>query len=218
MSKVAAGGGTRADKARQTRRRMLEAARKLFIERGYGATTMQDIADRAGVAVQTIYFTFGNKRTVLKELADLTIAGDDAPVATMDRPWFRAALAADTADAQLRALVDGAGDILGRIAPIAEVLRTAAAIDPEAAGRRQDDDTDPRHVVYTTAARAMANKPDTRPQVSAEHIADVLFAILSPELYLVLVRDRGWTPEQWARWAYDTLRLQMTRNDRGDLA
>jgi AcrR family transcriptional regulator len=204
------GGGTRADKARQTRRRMLEAARELFVEHGYGATTMQDIADRAGVAVQTIYFTFGNKRTVLKELADLTIAGDDAPVATMDRPWFRAALAADTADAQLRALVDGAGDILGRIAPIAEVLRTAAATDPEIAGRWQRGDADPRHTVYATAARALVTKPDARPGVSVEHIADVLFAVLSPELYLVLVRDRGWTPERWARWAYDTLCPQVT--------
>jgi AcrR family transcriptional regulator len=213
MTKAAAGGGTRADKARQTRRRMLAAARELFIEHGYGATTMQDIADRAGVAVQTLYFTFGNKRTVLKELADITIAGDDAPVATMDRPWFRAALAADTADAQLRALVDGAGDILGRIAPIAEVLRTAVTIDPEIAGLwREDDDTDPRHVVYATAARAMVTKPDARPEVTAEHLADVLFAILSPELYLVLVRDRGWTPGRWARWAYDTLRPQVTRN------
>jgi AcrR family transcriptional regulator len=87
----------------------LEAARDLFVDHGYGATNLQDVAERAGVAVQTIYFVFGNKRSVLKELVDMTIAGDDEPVATMSRPWFRAAMAADTADAQLRAHIAGPG-------------------------------------------------------------------------------------------------------------
>src|SRR6266545_2689016 len=93
-------GSRRADKAKETRRRMLQAAGELFAEHGYGATTLQEVAARAGVAVQTIYFTFGNKRTLLKELVDVTIAGDVEPVATMERPWFREALAATTADAQ----------------------------------------------------------------------------------------------------------------------
>src|SRR3954454_21499481 len=87
-------------KPKETRRRMLEAARDLFVERGYGATALQEIADRAGVAVQTIYFTFGNKRALLKELAAVSIAGDDEPIATMDRQWFREVLAAETAGAQ----------------------------------------------------------------------------------------------------------------------
>jgi AcrR family transcriptional regulator len=202
------GSGKQADKARQTRRRMLEAARELFVQRGYGATTLQDIADRAGVAVQTIYFTFGNKRTVLKELGDITIAGDDAPVATMDRPWFRDALAAETADAQLRALVHGARSILERIAPLTEVFRTAATTDPQIATLWQQDNTDPRYTVYATAAQALATKPDARRQ-SAERVADVLYALLSPELYLVLVRDRGWAPEHWAQWVYDSLCSQL---------
>ncbi|MCW2901683.1 MAG: ttgW [Streptosporangiaceae bacterium] len=202
-------GNKRAEKARQTRRRILEAARELFVERGYGATALQDIADRASVAVQTIYFTFGNKRTVLKELADITVAGDDEPVPTMERQWFRDALAADTADAQLRELVEGAREILGRIAPIVEVLRTAATIEPELAEAWQRD-TDPRFTVYLTAAQALVGKPDAREELSAEHAADVLFGLLSPQLYLVLVRDRGWSPERWGQWAYGTLRSQLT--------
>jgi AcrR family transcriptional regulator len=207
MTQVKA-GGKRAEKARQTRLRILEAARELFIERGYGATALQDIADRAGVAVQTVYFTFRNKRTLLKELGDITVAGDDEPVATMDRPWFRDALTTETADAQLRALVHGARQILDRIAPIAEVLRTAATIEPEIAERWKQA-TDPRFTVYATAAQALVTKPGAREDVSAEHAADVLFALLSPELYLLLVRDRGWTPAQWEQWAHDTLRSQL---------
>src|SRR5690349_16397972 len=85
-----------------TRRRMLEAARELFVRNGYGATTLKEIADRAGVAVQTIYFTFGNKRVLLKELVDVAIAGDLEPVATMDRAWFQEVLAAETAEAHVR--------------------------------------------------------------------------------------------------------------------
>jgi AcrR family transcriptional regulator len=203
------GGDKRAEKARQTRRRILAAARELFVQQGYGATALQDIADRAGVAVQTIYFTFGNKRTVLKELADTTIAGDDEPVATMDRQWFRDALAAGTADAQLQGLVHGAREILDRIAPIAEVLRTAATTEPELAALWRQQDIDPRFAVYTTAARALVTKPGARAEVSAEHAADVLFGLLSPELYLVLVRERGWPAERWERWVYGTLRSQL---------
>jgi AcrR family transcriptional regulator len=185
---------------------MLEAARELFVEQGYGATALQDVADRAGVAVQTIYFTFGNKRSLLKELVDVTIAGDDEPVATMDRPWFQDAMAAETADAQLRAHVHGARLVMERVAVIIDVLHTAAAVDPELAALAQQD---PRFTVMSAAAKAIVAKPDARPGVSAEHAADVLFALISPELYLLLVRDRGWTPQQWEQWAYDTLRPQL---------
>lgn len=198
----------RGEKARQTRRKIIEAARELFIERGYGATALQDIADRAGVAVQTIYFTFGNKRSVLKELSDVTIAGDDEPLATIDRPWFRRSLAADTADEQLSELVHGARGILERIAPMAEVLRTAATIEPEIAELWQRD-PDPRFVVYETAAKALVTKPDARAGMSAEDAADILFGLLSPELYLVFVRDRAWPPERWEHWVSETLHAQL---------
>src|SRR5215467_9175446 len=104
--------GKRGEKSRRTRRRILQAAYELFVEQGYGATTLQGIAERAGVAVQTIYFVFGNKPSLLKELVDVTIAGDDEPIPTMRRDWFQDALAADTAAAHLRAHVRGTCDIL----------------------------------------------------------------------------------------------------------
>jgi AcrR family transcriptional regulator len=198
----------RTRKPKETRRRMLEAARELFVQRGYGATALQEIADRAGVAVQTIYFTFGNKRVLLKELADVSIAGDDEPIATMDRPWFQEALAAETADAQLRLHVHGTRKILERVAPIIEMLRAAALADPGIA-ELFDQDTDPRFTVHTAAARSLATKPGIRHEVTAEHAADLLFGLLSPELYLLFVRDRGWSPDQWESWAYDTLSFQL---------
>jgi AcrR family transcriptional regulator len=198
----------RTRKPKETRRRMLEAARELFIQRGYGATALQEIADRAGVAVQTIYFTFGNKRALLKELADVSIAGDDEPIATMDRPWFQEALAAETADAQLRLHVHGTRKILERVAPIIEMLRAAALADPGIA-ELFDQDTDPRFTVHEAAARSLATKPGIRHGVTAEHAADLLFGLLSPELYLLFVRDRGWSPDRWESWACDTLSSQL---------
>ncbi|MEW9528566.1 TetR/AcrR family transcriptional regulator [Microbispora sp. NPDC049125] len=207
MSQVKS-GDKRARQPKETRRRMIEAARDLFVQRGYGATALQEIADRAGVAVQTIYFTFGNKRALLKELVDVSIAGDDEPIATMDRPWFREALAAETADAQLRLHVQGTGRILQRVAPIVEMLRAAGSADPGIA-EMFGQDTDPRFTVHAAAARALAAKPGIRPGVTAEHAADLLFGLLSPELYLLFVRDRGWSPGRWESWAYDTLSSQL---------
>jgi AcrR family transcriptional regulator len=165
--------GKKGERSRQTRRRILQAAYELFTEQGYGATTLQGIADRAGVAVQTIYFAFGNKPSLLKELVDVTIAGDDEPVPTLQRAWFLDAAAAGTAEAQLR------------------------------------QDSDPRLEVQTAAARSLVTKPGARAHLSVEHAADVLFGLLSPELYLLFVRDRGWTPERWQQWVYDTLHAQL---------
>lgn len=198
----------RTEKAAETRRRILEAARDLFIDRGYGATNMPEVAGRAGVAVQTVYFVFGNKRSLLKELVDVTIAGDDEPVATMNRPWFRDALATATADAQLRAHVRGTREILERIAAITKMVATAAATDAEVAQLWPHGDG-PRLEVHTAAAKALVAKPGARAGVSAETAADLLYALLSTELYLLFVRDRGWSPEQWEHWTYDTLHSQF---------
>ncbi|TDC43840.1 TetR/AcrR family transcriptional regulator [Micromonospora sp. KC213] len=198
----------RAQKSEETRRRIRQAALELFTRDGYGATNLQDVADRAGVAVQTIYFVFGNKRTLLKELVDVTIAGDEAPVATMNRPWYTDALAADTAQAMLRAYVAGTTSVLERVAPIGKMLQAAAASDPEVV-TLWPQEANPRYVVQQHAAKALIGKPDAKPDVTAEEAADLLYGLLSPELYLVFVHERGWPTERWQRWVGDTLHAQL---------
>lgn len=205
---IGKGTGKRAAKARETRRKMLAAARDLFVEHGYGATALQDIADRAGVAVQTIYFTFGTKRALLKEVVDVSIAGDDEPVATMDRPWFREALAAPTAAEQIDLHVKAVGEMLGRVAVITRVLSAAAATDPEIAAAWPPD-TDPRLTVQLAAAEALVAKPDARPGLTAEEAADVLYGVLGPELYLVFTSARGWPTEKWAAWTTRVLLAEL---------
>jgi AcrR family transcriptional regulator len=186
----------------------MRAAYELFIDQGYGATTLQGVAERAGVAVQTIYFAFGNKPSLLKELVDVTIAGDDEPIPTMQRDWFREALVADTAEAHLRAHVRGTCGVLARVAPIMDVLHAAGAQDPSLASLWQQD-TDPRLEVQTAAARSLLAKPGATADLTVEHAADLLYGLLSPQLYLLFIRDRGWTPDRWEQWVYETLHAQL---------
>ena len=198
----------RAEKAQETRRRILQAASDLFVADGYGATNLQDVADRAGVAVQTIYFVFGNKRALLKELVDTTIAGDSEPIATMDRPWFTEAIAQPTAAELLAAYVPGSSAVLARVSPIMRVLEAAVANDPEVAALWPQDEN-LRYVVQRAAADSLVTKPGAREGVTAEQAADILYGILSPDLYLLFTRDRTWTHDRWVDWAITTLQTQL---------
>ncbi|MFD9870951.1 TetR/AcrR family transcriptional regulator [Streptomyces niveus] len=198
----------RAERSRRTREKIVRAARDLFLAQGYGATSLQEVADRAGVAVQTVYFVFRNKRALFKDVVDTSIAGDAEPVATMDREWFRSACAELTAAGQLRAHVRGARDVLGRVAPIMPLIAAAAATDPEIAAQWPDG-PDPRYTVQYAAAKALTSKPDARPDIDPARAADLLYGMLSPELYLIFVRDRGWSPEAWEEWACAALTAQL---------
>ncbi|WP_433169498.1 TetR/AcrR family transcriptional regulator [Kribbella sp. CA-247076] len=198
----------RTEKAQETRRRIIQAATDLFVGDGYGATNLQDVADQAGVAVQTIYFVFGNKRALLKELVDVTIAGDSEPIATMDRPWFTEAVAAPTAEELLARYVPGSSAVLERVSPIMRVLEAAVANDPEVS-TLWPQDQDMRYVVQRAAAEALVTKPGAREDLTADEAADLLYAILSPELYLLLVRNRSWSHDTWVHWATTTLTTQL---------
>lgn len=198
----------RAERSRRTRDKIVAAARDLFVAQGYGATSLQEVADRAGVAVQTVYFVFGNKRALFKDVVDTSIAGDTEPVATMQRDWFRAACAEPTAAGQLRAHVRGVREILGRVAPIMPLIAAASATDPEIAAQWPAG-PDPRYTVQHAAAEALISKPDARSGIGTARAADLLYGLLSPELYLVFVRDRGWSPEVWEEWACASLTAQL---------
>ncbi|MFE1958193.1 TetR/AcrR family transcriptional regulator [Streptomyces sp. NPDC059479] len=207
------GKGKTGGKARETRRRIIEAAGALFVEQGYGATKLQEIADRAGVAVQTIYFVFRNKPSLLKEVVDVAIAGDDEPVPTMDRPWFTEVTSAPTAESALTALTAGTRRTLERVAAVNEMVRAATTTNPEIR-ELWPDETDPRYTVISTAVKALMKKPGARAAIRTEEAADITYAVLSPELFLTLTRDRAWPPAKWEQWAYDTLRSQLLAANR----
>jgi AcrR family transcriptional regulator len=199
---------TRAEKARRTRQRMLDAAARLFTERGWTRTTVEDVARAAEVGVQTVYFTFGNKRALLKEVLDVAVAGDTDPVATLDRPWAREVLAEPDPAAQLARQAAGARRVLERAAPVLEVVRTAAAAEPELAGLWRLN-REQRHTVQLRFAEALVAKTALRDGHDAASAADIALTILGPETYDLLVTGRGWTADRWERWAADALVRQL---------
>lgn len=197
----------RAQKAAHTRARMLASARKLFIEHGYASTSMKAIAVEAGVAVQTLYFTFTNKRTMLSALVDVEVAGDAAPVATLERPWVAEAMAAPPSE-QLRLQVAATARILSRVGPVLEVVRSAAAVDPEIAELWQTNIVQ-RHTVLAGFAQSLASKTELRGGIDAAQAADITLALLAPEVFHLLVHERGWDVEAWQKWATDALTQQL---------
>jgi AcrR family transcriptional regulator len=188
-------------RTRATRRKIVDAAAQLFIAEGYGATTLQQIADRAGVAVQTVYFHYGNKGSVLKEAVDVAAVGDDEPVALLDRSWVDEARNEPDQRRLLELWVATGREILGRVGPILRVVQEAAATDPEMAAQWRTNEAE-----RVTAFRVLVQQLEDRGplRVPTEEAVDIVCALQSPELYAILT-GRGWTGQQWERFVVDSL-------------
>lgn len=194
----------RAEQARATRRRIIECARELFLQQGYAATTLDQIAARAGVAVQTVYFHFGNKRTVLKEVMDVLAVGDDAPVPLLERSWVQQVRDEPDARRALGIWLRNGRIIFGRVAPMLSVVRDAAGADPEMAEQWRTNQHE-RYLAHRTLAEILAAKKALRSGLTVHNAADIIFTLASPEVYLLLTAERGWSPAQWQRWLSDTI-------------
>ncbi|MFJ4109111.1 TetR/AcrR family transcriptional regulator [Oerskovia enterophila] len=197
---------TRAEKARATRTRILDAAHELFVENGWTRTSVDDVARAAGVATQTIYYTFGTKHALFKELLDARVAGDHDDVATLDRPWVHEVLAEPVPARHLALHAAGARAVLDRVAPLLRVLRDAAPGLP-ALTDLWTANQDQRRTVAATLTAALARKATLR--TSTEAAADVTHTLLGPDTYGTLVLDLGWSPQAWQDWAADALARQL---------
>jgi TetR/AcrR family transcriptional regulator, regulator of autoinduction and epiphytic fitness len=196
--------GRRARKALQTRHRVLDAAEALFTRDGYAATTMTAIADEADVAVQTLYAVFGNKRTILTELIDARVKGDDRFGSLPDGQDWQAMEREADPRRQLALFAAIAARIGSRSAPINEVMAAAAAADPEIAAiyqqQRQQRYRDERRL-----ARSLARKRALRADLSEAQAADIIWAIATTRTYRALVGERNWSTDQYERWLADLL-------------
>jgi len=183
--------------AQETRRSILDAAHELFVASGYAATTIQAIADRAGVAVQTVYVVFGSKRELLRHLIETTITGDDEPVPITERA--EAQRVAAEPDARRRAELDAAlsRSITERVAPIVRVAGEAAASDPELAAMMETVKTARRREMIASA-RIVAGPDGLR--VSHQEAAATLYVLYSPQVADMLMGDYGWSPQRYERW------------------
>jgi AcrR family transcriptional regulator len=188
-----------------TRRRVEEAAAALFTGRGYTATSMQAIADAAGVHVQTIYLAYGTKPALLAACAARLVAGDEDPEThPSERRWAREIQATADPRRKIELYVRHVADVAARITALTDVLRATAPAEPDAAvflahmesGRRDG----PLHLLGPLAGSAAL-----RPELSADDVADITFALASPDTLRALVGVRGWEHERAERWIADAL-------------
>jgi AcrR family transcriptional regulator len=187
---------------------MRDAALRLFVDSGYAATSMPAIANDAKVAVQTLYYTFGTKRALLSEVLDVTIAGDDEPIPTLQRPRVTRALSEPDPVKQLRQQVAFAREVLAKVAPLLDVIRGAAAADPELA-EMWDISIRQRAIVQEQLIDALVEKSPLRDGLDKKTAVDMALALQCPEVYLLLTRDRGWSPQQWETYTANALIEQL---------
>jgi AcrR family transcriptional regulator len=188
-------------RAAATRQRMLVAAYDCFCEEGFRATTMDAIAQRADVAVQTLYFTFHTKDELLQEVHNWTVLGDD-PTPPPQQAWYLAATEEPDARRCLGLIVAGIVVIEARVAPMLPVFHAVSA-DPageifrhgEALRRQGMED-----LVEVLVAKAPLRKGMTKPRA-----VDLLYVLMGPESYRSFVLECGWTPKQWTTWVAVTV-------------
>ena len=191
--------GVKRERARTTRRKIVAAATELFVAQGYAATKLEDIAARAGVAVQTVYFHFTNKRTLLKEAVDVASVGDDEPVPLLERPFMDEIRAEPDAYQAVARWVAAGRTILVRIAPIMTAVRDAAGGD-EAMAEQWRVNQDQRATAHRMFAKLLAEKDTLKPELTVDRATDILLALNSPELFLLLTVERGWPGAEWESW------------------
>jgi AcrR family transcriptional regulator len=188
---------THSPRVARTRARILDAAQALFLSRGYSATTIEAIADAAEVSVPTVYVRFESKRLLLKTLLDRTIAGDDEPVPMLERGWMRDALAQDDPAEMIRRIVHEVRHIHERTVALVIAIRAAAGTDADLQGLWEVL-RDQRHTVADAIGRSL--KRSAPSGLTRRQITDVLYAELSPDVYQMLVIERGWSPRAWEEW------------------
>lgn len=204
----------RRERARATRKRVLEAARTLFVEHGYVATTIDAIAERADVSSETVYATFGTKRSLLSELVDVSIAGDDDATPILGRDQVQTIRDEPDPHRRLRMLAAQGRSILERRADVDEVIRGAASADPDIAALR-DLGKAQRFAGQREFLRIVVGATGLRAGMDMETAADILYAVGSPETYRLLVVDRGWSAARFELWYGETLERLLLEPEPG---
>jgi AcrR family transcriptional regulator len=192
----------RTEAADRTRQRILDVARELFITSGYAGFTMQEIAARSGVALDTVYAAVGRKSQVVRLLVETAISNTDQAVPPEQRTYVRRIEAAATAREKLAIYAAAAVDIQGRLAPIVRALEAAAVAEPEL-GVIWREFNDRRARNMRMFAGDLVKTGEVRAGLTVDRIAEVIWAMHGPELYMLLVNQRGWSAGELEAWLAD---------------
>lgn len=200
----------RAAHARRTRRSVVFAAARLFTEQGYGRTTIDAIAEQAGVSRKTVFTAVGGKLDLLKLALDWAVAGDDEPTPLLERPELTATKNATSPAVILRGWVDVIAPIAARVHGLSAALAAAASADDDARLLREAN-----QVQRLTGARAfvthLAAHHGLRPGLSVDRAADIVWLYSDPAVYHRLVAERGWPDTEYRDWLLRTLTQQLRR-------
>ena len=216
MSDVnSAGGGrrtyhspVRAEAARRTRRAVVSAAAELFVQRGYNAASLREVAEIAGVARPTVAAAFGSKPALLRQVVDEALAGDDEPVPVAERPWFAPVWTATDPPAVLDAYAQVCTVIGRRAARIFEVVRHAAGESPEIA-ELCDTLARNRRLGAAMPVRRITETGTLRPGLGIERAVDHVWVLNDPGHYGALVIDRLWPEHDYRNWLAEQLRAGL---------
>jgi AcrR family transcriptional regulator len=194
----------RQQQASQTRTRILDTAQRLFTQGGYGATTMEAIASEAGVAIDTVYASFRTKAGLLHKLLDVRVGGDDAPVALLDRAGPQKVRAEPSQRRQIASFAADVSEIQERAVPVDDIMRSAAAVDPEIAALRAR-----MHGLRYENMRKfvswLAAKGPFRAGISEEDASAIVWTLAGPDVHRLLRTERGWSRDRYVAWLADTL-------------
>jgi AcrR family transcriptional regulator len=189
----------RAEQAAATRRAVLAAARDRFVTNGYSATTVAEIAERADVSVDTVYATVGRKPSLLRELVETSISGTGQAVPAEERDYVKQIRSATSAREMIRIYAVAVAEIQSRLAPVFIALRDAATTDPECAALWAEIATRRARNMLRLAG-AMRATGELRDDLADQQVADVIWSMNAAEYWVLLVQERGWTPDQFAAW------------------
>ncbi len=194
--------------ARATRAAIIAAATRLFVEQGYAATSVDAVAEAAGVSRATVFATFGGKAALLKAAYDVALVGDDEPIPLPDRPRSKAVQAEPDPARLLEGYAEILTDISGRLAPMYEVVRGAASADPEAREVWEKIQTE-RRIGGTNVVKLITARHALRKDLDRDAAGDLVWVLNDPGLYFMLVHRRRWSPARFQSWLAETLKVQL---------
>ncbi|MFC4036305.1 TetR/AcrR family transcriptional regulator [Streptomyces polygonati] len=198
----------RARQAEATRRAVVTAAAGLFAARGYAATSIDAIAEAAGVSRSTVFTAAGGKPWLLRTAYDQALIGDDDPAPLADRPESRRMRELGDGPAIIAAYADILARIVAGVSPLYEAVRTAADTDADVAALwadigRQRREGAQQIVALLAAAGALV------PRLAPDRAADVVTVYNDPGLHRHLVGDRDWTHEEFRDWLARALHHEL---------
>ena len=204
---------TRTERAERTRKRVIDAATRLFVQQGYATTTMRAIAAEAGVSVPMVELLFGTKAQLLHVVIDVAVAGDDEPVPVLSRAWAADAKSARNLADFLSVVADVLADAQARSAGVMLAAYEAAASDPDIQLLIMDRESQ-RERTTSWIVDGVIERAGLRSGLDKARAVDTVWLLMDPVIFDRLTRHRGWSLDRYASWFADSVARLLAKSGR----